>query len=358
MLTINDLTIRPETLSMIGIGLIGAGKAAEAHASEVVDMNKITVNAVASRSGPADFIEKFNLSAQCHTDPTRLCNSDELDAVIICTPTHVHRDHIMTAIENDLHVLCEKPVVRTSTELSELVKKINESQSIFMPAHITRYMKPYVQLREHILQDDIGDVYSITARRLSNFPDWGDQDWFSDYNKSGGVFLDMAIHDLDFINWTIGKINKVNASKISDKYIEHGIILAQTTDDIKINVEASWAQPRTRPFTMEFEAVGSEGSIQYRQRHSEFKQGLNSSNTAPSEGIIKIWNEYGNETNTFSHNNAWEQQLKEFRDSIYGYTTPRTSIEESLQAIEIANTANKSVVTNECEKIKHSTDEF
>lgn len=337
---------------MIEIGLIGAGKAAEAHASEVVKLNDMAVDAVASRSGPGDFIEEFGLSAGSYTDPARLCNSDGLDAVIICTPTYLHSDHIAAAIENDLHVLCEKPVVRTSEELSELTNKIKKSKSVFMPAHITRYMKPYIKLRERILQDDIGNIYSITARRLSNFPDWGSQDWFSDYNKSGGVFLDMAIHDLDFVNWTIGEINKINASKISDNHTEHGMILAQSKNDVKINIEASWAQPRTRPFTMEFEAVGSEGSIQYRQRHSEFKQGLNSSNTDSSEDVIKIWNECNVEKDSLSGNDAWELQLKEFRDSIYGHTTPRTSIEESVQAIKIANAANKSVETNKYESIE------
>ncbi len=221
-----------------------------------------------------------------------------------------------------------------------------------MPAHITRYMKSYIQLRERMLQDDIGDIYSVTARRLSTFPDWGSQDWFSDYNKSGGVFLDMAIHDLDFVNWTIGEVNKINASKVSNKHTEHGTILAQSTNGIKINIEASWAQPRTRPFTMEFEAVGSEGAIQYRQRHSEFKQDLNSSNTDPSEDMIKIWNRHDEEIISLPDNNAWGLQLQEFRDSIYGYTTPRTSIEESVQAVKIANAANRSVETNECESIE------
>jgi predicted dehydrogenase len=339
-------------IRMIEIGLIGAGKAAEAHVSEVVNFNDMTIDAVASRSGPSGFIEEFGLSARSYKDPTRLCNSNGLDAVIICTPTYLHSDHITTAIENELHILCEKPIVRKSGELSELTNKINNVESVFMPAHITRYMQPYIQLRERILQGEIGDIHSITARRLSTFPDWGSQDWFSDYNKSGGVFLDMAIHDLDFVNWTVGKIDRINASKFSNNHAEHGIILARSTNDVKINIEASWAQPHTRPFTMEFEAVGSEGSIQYRQRHSEFKQGLNSSNNDSSEDVIKIWNEYNNEIINLSDHNAWRSQLEEFRDSIHGHTTPRTSIGESLQAIKIANSANKSVKTNECESIE------
>jgi predicted dehydrogenase len=326
---------------MIRVGLIGAGRAAKSHARAISAADGATVTAVASRTGPEGFVDRLGLSAEPLTDPERLCSKADVDAVVVATPTHLHADHIALAVGHGLDILCEKPVVRKADQLASMLPDIEDAGIVFLPGHILRYRSAFNEIRELLRGGEIGDVRAVSARRLSPFPEWGSDDWFAEYDKSGGVLMDMAIHDLDFVDWAVGDITAVTASKTTGDGSDHGVVTAECANGATATIEASWAQPTTRPFTATFEAVGSEGAVRYTQRRTAFDGGSTDEVGDDRTGeTVRIWIDDGEFTRSIPSNNAWEQELSEFLACIRTDRSPRTSLRESLRAIEIADAAN------------------
>lgn len=329
---------------MIRLGLIGAGRAARSHARAIAAADGATVAAVASRNGPEGFVERLGLAADPLTDPERLCSRTDVEAVVVATPTHLHADHIELAVGHGLDVLCEKPVVRKAKELESLRSDIEDAGIVFLPGHVLRYQPAFNEIRDLLRGGDIGEVRGISTRRLSPFPDWGSDDWFLEFDKSGGVLLDMAIHDLDFVDWAVNDITAVTASKTTGAGLDHGVVTAECANGATASVEASWAQPTTRPFTVSFEAVGTRGTVRYTRRRAAFD---GESTDAPADGQagenVRVWTDDEQFTRSVPSGDAWEREVAEFLACIRTDQSPRTSLRESLRAIEIADAANASV---------------
>ncbi|WP_267643303.1 Gfo/Idh/MocA family protein [Haloarchaeobius amylolyticus] len=333
------------------MGITGAGRAAEAHLDAIDAVEDCTVAAVASPSGPEDTISAFKLSADSYTDHAEMCGRDDLDAVLICTPTHLHAEQIQIAIQNNLHILCEKPIVRDAERLRSLVWQLEKTESVFLPGHILRYQEPYLTLKQQLENKEIGELLSVHTRRLSSFPDWGSRDWFADSGKSGGVFLDLAIHDIDFINWAVGGIRSVVGSKAVEEDKQHGTVLLETHDGVTCTVEASWAQPENRPFVTQFEAVGSQGVMNYSDSTIGFEGPSKDVDSRESSGKsqerIDFWTDTDSSELWRCTGDAWENQMVEFVDCIREGESPRTSLEDAIQAVKIAGAANESVKKNQ-----------
>jgi predicted dehydrogenase len=326
---------------MIRVGLIGAGRAARSHARSIDAADGATVTAVASRTGPEGFVDRLGLSADPLTDPERLCSRADVDAVVVATPTHLHAEHVELAVEHGLHVLCEKPVVRKAAQLESIRPAIEDAGTVFLPGHILRYEPAFDTIRDLLREGAIGDVRAVSARRLSPYPEWGSDDWFGEYDKSGGVLLDMAIHDLDFVDWAVSDVDAVTASKTTDGGPDHGVVTAECANGATATVEASWAQPTTRPFTVEFEAVGSEGAMRYTRHRTAFDGDSAAADDSAAEAV-RIWTDDEQFTRSVPSGDAWQRELAEFLACIRTDRSPRTSLGESMRAIEIADAANAS----------------
>lgn len=231
------------------IGLVGTGFIAEAHAAAYDAVDRAEVVAVTAPSGAAEFAAGVP-GAAGYDDLGELLAAD-VDAVDVCVPTPAHRE-VVEAVPDDLPVLCEKPLARSLADARALADRER-----LMVGHVVRFSPAYRRARDHL-----DDAAVVRTRRIGPMPDWAD--WYADPSRSGGVLLDLAIHDFDYLRWTLGPVERVFVRRRRWGDGEaHAVTTLRHESGAVAHVEASWAQPGSRAFTTSFEAAGPGTLLEY-----------------------------------------------------------------------------------------------
>lgn len=309
------------------VGIAGAGFMARTHAEEYAGMG-IEVAAVASQSGPKGFINELGLDAVAHTDVTTLCERTDIDYLDVCTPTHTHLDLVRTAAEAGIDVFVEKPIAGTLEEANEIASLVEEAGLTLMVGHVVRFDQGYRAAKDL----EIGSHGVARARRLSPFPDWGSDDWFADCEKSGGVFVDLGIHDLDYLRWCWGEVEQVFARRRRDARGEHGFVTLRFESGAVGYVESSWSQPDSRPFTTELEFAGNDGLVE-----------LSSADESP----YQEWTDDGAVVERPVAKSAYRHELEHFVACLESGTEPEVGGAEAIASLRLALAAERSAERGE-----------
>lgn len=255
---------------MLKVGLVGLGGISKVHLDAYRELECVKLVAAADVQGedaPRYDIAK-ELGAKVYGSLGEMLDAEELDMLDICTPTPCHKEMVLEGLSRGLHVLSEKPMSRTYDDCCELVAAAQASGKKYMVAHVVRFMKPYAYLRSVIETGELGKPVHIIMRRLSPVPRWSYRDWLVDTAQSGGVPLDLSIHDLDFVYSVFGEPKDVRATYRSyrgkggfglNDYICSELIY----DDMSVSVTGAQynADP---PFAAEFSAFFENGFIELK----------------------------------------------------------------------------------------------
>jgi len=216
--------------------------------------DRARLNDVASKYGVRAY-ESFN----------QIINDKEVDIVDICTPTYTHRKLAVEAMEAGKHVIVEKPMALSLEEADDMISTSRRTGVKLMVAHVLRFFPEYMKTRDLIEQGLLGELAVIRAWRGGPAPEWSP--WFMDLRKSGGVTIDLAIHDVDFAIW----INKCRPSEVYAKVTnlihqpydihDYALITLRFPTGCIAFIEANWALPKSHPFTMKLEVDGAKGMI-------------------------------------------------------------------------------------------------
>jgi predicted dehydrogenase len=198
------------------------------------------------------------------TDYTKVLEMKEVDIVDVCTPTYTHREIAVAAAKSGKHVLVEKPIALRLRDADEMVQAAKSAGVKFMVAHVLRFWPEYVEAKRIVDSGMLGEPRIARAYRQSPFPEWAP--WHKDRRLSGGVFVDMSIHDVDFLRWALGEVEEVFArggtlktpDSTSHDYT-HAILKFKS--GAIAYVEGSWIQPPGFPFTTYLEIVGTKGML-------------------------------------------------------------------------------------------------
>jgi UDP-N-acetylglucosamine 3-dehydrogenase len=306
------------------IGIVGTGFMGKTHAAQLSRMADVDVTAVAARHDPTDFVEELDLDAATYPSAEALFSNADLDGVSLCTPTNTHRALVEQAFDAGIDVLCEKPLASTVSEAKSIAEHSRTVDETLLVGHVLRFFPAYRRAKEMVDAGDIGSSGVARARRLSPFPDWGSGDWYADRSASGGVFLDLAIHDLDFLQWTWGEVQSVFARRVRDDRFEHGHATLTFDSGATGYVEAGWSQPPERELTTELELAGEDGLIEHSStdEHWYDRYGIESDPVPPKDGY---WHE-----------------LRHFVECVRGDSTPSVSAQEAVEAIALSEAAARS----------------
>lgn len=310
--------------------LVGTGFMAATHAATVARMDDASIVAVVSRSSSASFIERFGLDATAHTDLTAAIEDCAGDGVLVCTPTHTHREHIETALDREVAVFCEKPLAPSLTEATAIREAVEAAVVPFMVGHVVRFFPEYSAAKREVDSGAVGAAGVARARRLSPFPDWGSADWFADSEKSGGVFVDMAIHDFDYLRWVWGDIERVFARATGDGPARHGTATLRFENGTVGYVEASWAAPDSRDLSTELELAGEEGVVR-----------MDSNDIAP----YRAFTDEGATVENPLAADGYHRELAHFLDCVESGHDTDVGIDEATAALRLSVAARRSART-------------
>lgn len=264
---------------MIKVGIIGQGFIGKMHLATLRQSSLAVVTAVADRE-PANLEGKavggniaisgdISLEGVArYDDGDALLRDPNVDAVLIALPTYLHKEYILKSMAAGKHILCEKPLTRTSAEGKEVLDALKGYDRVFMSAQCIRFWPVYVEARNIILSGVYGKVLSAQLTRQSGKPTWSWQGWLLDEARSGGAALDLHIHDIDFVNYLLGTPGHLAATGADMPGEGISQINALYTYDggPAVAVDGGWFHPGVFPFRMAFRMELEKAALEFDSR--------------------------------------------------------------------------------------------
>mgnify|MGYP004443805291 CR=1 FL=1 len=195
---------------MLKIGILGAGRIGKLHGANVQNfIPNATVVSVADpfmNDAMKAWADSLNIP-KTSNDPDEIFNDPEVDAVFICSSTNTHADFIIKAAKAGKHIFCEKPIHTDIAKIKEALQAVEEAKVKLQVGFVRRFDKNHKAVRDTVASGALGQPYvvKVTSRDPEAPP--------VEYVKvSGGIFLDMMIHDFDMVRYLAGSdVVEVNA---------------------------------------------------------------------------------------------------------------------------------------------------
>jgi len=139
--------------------------------------------------------------AKVYTDYKKLLEDKTLDMVYVLTPNKSHSFITIDALEADKHVMCEKPMAKTSKEAKAMVEAAKRTGKLLTIGYQTRYQSTSQYIKQSVERGDLGDVYFAKAHALRRraVPTWGV--FLNEEEQGGGPLIDIGTHALDLTLW-------------------------------------------------------------------------------------------------------------------------------------------------------------
>lgn len=249
-------------MNKLNIGLIGAGRVAQAHAQACLNLaDRVKVVAVADTDpGKARETADRCGAGQAMTDYRRLLELPEVDAVIVSLPHHLHLPVGLECARAGKHLLLEKPMALTAADGRRLVEAADRAGVTFMVGQSRRFSDAVRTLWER--RDELGEVWRIVTNFLVFFPE-PPTAWWNEKSEAGELIIQLqGSHSLDFIGWFLGRQpEKVFATAHSRNPkcagSDEADILTMFADGATGSVHLSL---NTRPPVHETLVIGTQGS--------------------------------------------------------------------------------------------------
>ncbi len=324
---------------MLKVGVIGAGFMGGTHARAYAKLSDVQVVGVVSRSEERAHKLAAEVGARAFTDARQLIGDPEINAISVAVPTPLHRQYAVAALEAGKHVLVEKPIALTLDDADAIIEAADRAGRKLMVGQVLRFWPEYMALKETVASGQLGWPLWVSAWRLSFTPDWAA--WLRQPEMTGGVAVDMMIHDFDAVNWIMGQPRSVFATGLTGASggLEH--VVAQVRyDGGQASVEGSHEMPDSWPFSAGLRVICNVGTIEYvfRAGGPSVEMGKTTSSLAvyPGDGEAQVLevqpgDAYENEIAYFAHCVAEDQPIE------------RATPPEARQALVIALAAGRSI---------------
>jgi myo-inositol 2-dehydrogenase/D-chiro-inositol 1-dehydrogenase/scyllo-inositol 2-dehydrogenase (NAD+) len=177
----------------------GAGRAGLVHARNLAaGIAGASLAAVADPDAEARERAATELDCKAFNDPVAAATSDDVDAVVVASPTPTHAEIAVAALEAGKHVLCEKPLASTLEQARTIVEAAGRSSGSFAMGFMRRFDDQFVRARERIDAGEIGEP--ILVRSTGRGPGLPGG-WALDPRLSGGLIAEVNSHDIDTVRW-------------------------------------------------------------------------------------------------------------------------------------------------------------
>ncbi len=256
---------------------------------------------------------------------------DDVDAVLICTPTHLHAPIAIDALTAGKAVFCEKPLARTIAQADDMLKAQKASGGVLQVGFVRRFDEEWLAWRDAVLGDRIGRPVVWRDVAASAGPAGR---WFLDEAIGGGPFLDACIHSIDFGLFTFGPVDWVfchgRTLKPSATAIDTGTATVRFTGGDELLLAWSWGLPEGCRGSRVFEILGPGGLIAW--------PGDDPKDSPTRRFVIQTGKDAKSEVRVprDSLTPAYDRQMDHFIDAALGRTPVAAGGIEGRQALSVA----------------------
>ncbi len=248
------------------IALVGVGGMGSVHFNiykgmkdiELVALCDIRLDMLKEKAG--------DLPVRLYADIDEMLAAEKPDMVDICTPTYLHVEMAIKAMEAGAHVLSEKPMALNGEETDKLLEAIKKTGKRYMTAQVVRFMNAYAYLKGIIDSKKYGKLESLSMHRVSQAPRWSWDNWFLDEKRSGHVVMDLMIHDIDFMQSVLGEPREIVGvyHPMSDNYTNYAIA-NYIYDGCSATIETGWYNYPKMSFEVGFRALFEDGCLLFKE---------------------------------------------------------------------------------------------
>ncbi|MDO8898432.1 MAG: inositol 2-dehydrogenase [Bacteroidales bacterium] len=188
-------------MKKINFGVIGAGRIGKVHVATLVQKivnAEVIIVADLNEESAKELCEQFEIPAQSNNYKD-VINHPDVDAVVICSPTATHAQYLIEAAKAGKHVFCEKPLDLTIEKIREAMQVVEENGVKLMVGFNRRFDPNFSRIHTMVSEGKVGEphILKITSRDPAPPP--------AQYVAgSGGMFLDMTMHDFDMARYIAG----------------------------------------------------------------------------------------------------------------------------------------------------------
>lgn len=325
-------------MSKINVGVIGAGRIGKLHTENLVkEFPHVKVSAIADVYADRikDWVEAQGIQ-NIYSDYHDILKNPEIDAVLICSPTNTHSAITIEAAQAGKHIFCEKPIDYDLSRIHAALDAVEKAGVAFQVGFNRRFDHNFKAVRELIGQGKIGDpqIVKVTSRD-PNPPS-------IEYVKvSGGLFLDMMIHDFDMVRYLSGsEVDEVYASGavLIDPAIGEAGDIDTAVVTLKFKNGALGVIDNSRKaaygYDQRVEVFGSKGCVTVENDKD------NSTQLSTEENVVSLKPKY---FFLERYKESFIEELKQFFDAVNSNgKTPVGGI-DGLNAVKIALAAKESL---------------
>ncbi|MCM1134101.1 MAG: Gfo/Idh/MocA family oxidoreductase [Clostridium sp.] len=335
---------------MIGVCLIGAGRAGMIHARNFasrVPGAKMTAVADTVMEMAKTAAEELKIDYYT-TDYREALKRDDVDAVIVVTPTKYHIDVVLEAAKAGKHIFCEKPMAMNKEECEKMIEAAKENHVKLQIGFMRRFDENFRRAKQLIDEGEIGNV--VTVKSLTHGPSTP-REWMYDIEKSNGPLAEVNSHDIDTARWLTGgeadylyaMAGNFRCEEAREKYPDfYDTVMMNIRMDNGCIVNIDGAQGVEYGYDARVDIVGTHGIIQI----GDLKQGTTLAYTKNGMrgDVVKSW------MNLFSE--AYLNEDISFIRCILEDKEPEVTGWDGMKAVEIVKAGNESIRTGEIVKLQ------
>jgi len=250
-------------MTQLNVGVVGLGAIGQKHCEVLAQIREAKLLAVADTN--AELLNKTagKFGALPFADYEQMLQTPGLDAVVVATPDHLHRDFAIKAAQAGKHILVEKPIATTEEDALAIIAAADAAGVKLMVGFTLRFIPHYIQARSAVASGKLGTLISIFSRRLNVI---------TQAERIGGrcgVLHFLGIHDFDMLRWIVGSkpvsIYSEASTSIPRKFPQENeaFTIIHFENGVVACAHIGWNLPKLHPAGRDFklDISGDKGSL-------------------------------------------------------------------------------------------------
>lgn len=279
----------------------------------------------------------------------------EVDVVDLCVPTDLHCAMTVRAAEAGKHVVCEKPIALSLEDGRRMIRACEAAGVRLFVAMVVRFFPQYAAAARTVRAGELGALGVLRLKRVSYPPQVLDN-WFADPARSGGMLVDLMIHDLDYARWLAGPVARLFAKSVrssregayggalgdglADGLADYALVTLRHEGGAMSLIEGGWAHP-PGVFRTGFDLAGETGVLEWRSEDAEtVRPYLLPVTDTEGTGVAKV----GTPLSTLLED-PYTSEIKYVYDALLNDKPFLVTAEEALEALRLALAARRSLQT-------------
>jgi myo-inositol 2-dehydrogenase/D-chiro-inositol 1-dehydrogenase len=324
---------------MLRIAVLGAGRIANIHAANVAANPGVTLSVIADpwREGVDKLAARLGCAAAY--DCAAAIERDDVDAIVIGTPTDTHIDLMLRAVKLGKPVLCEKPIDLDFAKAARAVEEIERHNGKVMLGFNRRFDPDTLAMRKAIAAGTIGEVRQVII--TSRDPGLAPVEYLT---HSGGIFRDMTIHDFDTARTLLGE-EPVEVMAIASRLVEPALAQIDDFDSVMVLLRTAsgkqchinCCREAVYGYDQRLEVFGSKGMLLNENHRPSTVRSWTASQTEVREPLMNFFLE--------RYADSYRIELEHFIDAVVAGAPLPSTARDGLKALHLANCAIESIKT-------------